>query len=74
MSLAKVEIEFDDNDKISSLKINGTDLTDAATDKKINIAEGSKRLITLELACDEINIKRKGDATNNATSNPSTTT
>ena len=70
MSLAKVEIEFDDNDKISSLKINGTDLTDAATDKKINIAEGSKRLITLELACDEINIKRKGDATNNAPSNP----
>ena len=68
MSLAKVDIEFDDNDKISSLKINGTDLTDAATDKKINIAEGSKRLITLELACDEINVKKKGDAEKNATS------
>lgn len=73
MALAKVEIEFDDNDKISSLKINGTDLTDAATDKKINIAEGSKRLITLELACDEINVKRKGDTSSNAGSNTSTT-
>ena len=68
MALAKVDIEFDDNDKIYSLKINGTDLTDAATDKKINIAEGSKRLITLELACDEINVKKKGDADKNATS------
>ena len=60
MSLAKVEIEFDDNDKISSLKINGTDLTD------------SKRLITLELACDEINVKRKGDSSTNATSDTTT--
>lgn len=64
MALAKVEIEFDDNDKISNLKINGTDLTDAAIDKKVTVEEGSKRIIKLELACESLIIKKKGDISN----------
>lgn len=64
MSLAKAEIEFDDNDKISNLKINGIDLTDAAIDKKVTVEEGSKRIIKLELACESLIIKKKGDTSN----------
>lgn len=64
MALAKVEIEFDDNDKITNLKVNDTDLTDAAIDKKVVIEEGSKRIIKLELACESLNIKKKGDISN----------
>lgn len=72
MALAKVEIEFDDNDKITNLKVNDTDLTDAAIDKKVVIEEGSKRIIKLELACESLNIKKKGDTPNESGDTPAT--
>lgn len=72
MALAKVEIEFDDNDKITNLKVNDTDLTDAAIDKKVVIEEGSKRIIKLELACESLTIKKKGDTSNESGDTPAT--
>lgn len=72
MALAKAEIEFDDNDKITKLIINDTDLTDAAFDKKVVIEEGSKRIIKLELACESLIIKKKGDNQNESGDTPAT--
>lgn len=61
MSLAKAEIEFDSSNKISKLVINDVDFSDSIVDKEVVVAEGSQRILKLELACESLLIKNKED-------------